>query len=73
MNPEHKNISNNIEPVPAGVKRPLWSVMIPTFNPIEEFIKELSNYKFMPIFNHTVEQEQKDKLLTANLVRTFLV
>ena len=21
-----------IEPVPAGVQRPLWSVMIPTFN-----------------------------------------
>ena len=40
---------------------------------IEDFIKELSNYKFMQIFNHTVEQEQKDKLLTANLVRTFLV
>jgi len=38
---------------------------------IEDFIKEISKYPFMTVFNHNVEQEQKEKLLAANLVSTF--
>lgn len=34
--------SNKILPVPAGVKRPLWSVMIPTYNP-GKYITEAIN------------------------------
>ena len=36
-------ISNIVKPVPPGTKRPLWSVMIPTFNPNEKFLIESIN------------------------------
>lgn len=38
-----KEISNIVKPVPPGTKRPLWSVMIPTFNPNEKFLIESIN------------------------------
>ncbi|MEP7147056.1 MAG: glycosyltransferase, partial [bacterium] len=40
----HSGITSNIvEPIPPGIKRPLWSVMIPSFNPNEYFLKESIN------------------------------
>ncbi|MBK8553003.1 MAG: glycosyltransferase [Ignavibacteria bacterium] len=39
----HNETSNFINPIPDRVKRPLWSVMIPTFNPKEHFIIQAIN------------------------------
>ncbi|MDQ3019869.1 MAG: glycosyltransferase [Bacteroidota bacterium] len=38
-----KEISNIVEPVPTGTKRPLWSVMIPTFNPGKYFVDAINS------------------------------
>ncbi|MDQ3194011.1 MAG: glycosyltransferase, partial [Bacteroidota bacterium] len=38
-----KVITNIVEPIPEGIKRPVWSVMIPSFNPNEHFLKESIN------------------------------
>ncbi len=40
---DSKELSNIVKPVPPGTKRPLWSVMIPTYNPNEKFIIESIN------------------------------
>ena len=40
---EIRNKNPRIEPVPAGTKRPLWSVMIPTFNPGKYFIDAVNS------------------------------
>lgn len=40
---DSKELSNIVKPVPPGTKRPLWSVMIPTFNPNEKFLIESIN------------------------------
>ncbi len=56
MNSDYKETENTITPVPEGVKRPLWSVMIPTFNPtkflletIESVISQYSDPENMQI------------------------
>ncbi len=40
---EIRNKNPRIEPVPAGIKRPLWSVMIPTYNPGKYFIDAVNS------------------------------
>ncbi len=40
---DSKELSNIVKPVPHGIKRPLWSVMIPTFNPGKYFVDAINS------------------------------
>ncbi|MEZ4691518.1 MAG: glycosyltransferase family A protein [Ignavibacteria bacterium] len=56
---EIRNKNPRIEPVPAGIKRPLWSVMIPTYNPGKYFVDAV---------NSVLKQDQGEENMQIEVV-----